>query len=35
MIFYTLLQYNYIIENDPEKILNYANRIEDLSRPKG
>ena len=33
--FHTLLQYNYIIENDPEKILNYANGIEDLSRPKG
>ena len=33
--FHTLLQYNYIIDNDPGNILSYANGFEDLSRPKG
>ena len=33
--FHTLLQYNYIIDENPENILNYAVGVEDLSRPKG
>ena len=33
--FHTLLQYNYIIDENPENIFNYANGVEDLSRPKG
>ena len=33
--FHTLLQYKYIIDENPENIFNYAYGVEDLSRPKG
>ena len=33
--FHTLLQYQYILEEDPANILNYATGNKDLSRPKG
>ena len=33
--FHTALQYKYIKDENPGNILNYANGVEDLSRPKG
>ena len=33
--FHTLLQYNYILDENPENIFNYAKGTKNLSRPKG